>query len=154
MCRSLGLTSFDLAPTEIKNHDEILSCFAKSAETKSFGREEKISEAKELEKKRQIVRRFDSYDQNPNELNNFNQEENSISSLSPYSSSFSHLYIREQSNSEKSYDDEALNYFKMKGYIQQRPSAVVADKNNLLNAEYILKNFNLIIIKYILNNFM
>ena len=107
MCRSLGLTPFDLAPSEAKNHDQIVSLFAKSAETKSLGREEKISEEKELEKKRQIVRRFDSFNQT-SEDDNTNQEDISISSLSPYSSSFSLLYNRERSNSTKSPDKSNL----------------------------------------------
>ena len=141
MCRSLGLTPFDLAPTELKTRRKL---FAKSAETKSVGREEKVSDENELEKKKQIVKQFDNYDSIIEEESN--QEENSISSLSPYSSSFSQLYIRERSISTKSnetsnvfderLDDEAVAYIKIKGYNKQRPSAVVADKNNLLNAEY------------------
>lgn len=146
MCRSLGLTPFDLAPSELRNHHKIVSHFSKTSDTRSVNNVEPISIDRDYEKKRQIIKKFESYDSsNSGELMEVD-EEAICSSMSPYSSSFSQFYLhRENSIASKITDtsnvfderleDEAYEFINSKAYDKQRPSAVYAEKKYLLNAD-------------------
>jgi len=149
VCRSLGLTQFVLAPTEIKNHSKVMDIFSKSSDTKSFGKVERISDEYENEKKKEIVKRFGSYESN-NSNDPIETDEDAHlmhSSFSPYSSSVCQFIkdsnkdntsIASKNNTNVSnllFDDDASVFMNSKAYCKQRPSAAVADKNNLLNAE-------------------
>lgn len=141
----MGLTPFDLAPSELRNHHKILTHFSQSSDTKSIGKVEPISIDREYEKKRQIIKKFESYDStSSNDLMEVDEDMMLCSSLSPYSSSFSQFYFnKENSNSSKltdasnvfdeRFEDEAFELMKICG--KQRPSAMHAERKYLLNAE-------------------
>ncbi len=165
----MGLTEFDLAPTEIKNHSKVIEIFSKSADTKSISKVERISDEYEYEKKKEIIKRFGSYESNHSNDQMETDEDSHFlhSSFSPYSSSMMVSNFIKESNRENTsissktntdisnllFDDDASVFMDAKAYCKQRPSAAVADKNNLLNAEYINKFF-LFFCKFITNSML
>ena len=157
ICRSMGLTPFDLAPSETRSLQKIKTVFQTSAMTRSRGREEPINcHIACSARTRYLLSRLSTSDENSNDLLEMDESEgyhSATSSPGVHHHGVNH-YLKNQSSSsinfpcmtsdhsndtsivESPFDgDDAFRYFNANMFNRPRPSAVLAEKDILLNAE-------------------
>lgn len=176
ICKSLGLTQFDLSPNELAIQNKTLGCMKKSNMTRSRGKEEPVFSQSWSARTRYLLNRLNLSEENGNttELNEADEFDGYCSSPSPSYSSFTsfnlahhmavppctmtnhnnscgnlnmgsisyskHSLLSNNSNntsimSSPFQTDDAYRFFTSNAYNKPRPSAVLAEKDAILNGD-------------------
>lgn len=156
ICKSLGLTQFDLAPTELSAHNKILNGLKASSATRTKGKEEPVFGSHAISARtRLLLNRLNSND--ITDICEVDEAEGySCSPVSPGTHIFGNSYSSNilsksfSSSNNTSFaespflNDDAFKYFSSGAFNRPRPSAVVDEKHAILNAdtEFIRRNFH------------
>ena len=137
ICKSLGLTQFDMAPSELKAHETKIKLIfnAKRRLTTCKGLEEPIKRHVLSPIARYLQQRMASYESN--ELTEIDETDEcstssnqSTSILSKTTSLSPEISIN---NSFNDSNDDSFSYLKLLNFNKPRPSAVSDEKNAILN---------------------
>ena len=143
ICKSLGLTQFDMAPSESKFHDEKIKSFKPTSLTMTKGGEEPLKKHFLSARARYLQQRMESKESN--EIPELEESERYSTSSDPSccihlnSASFSTEISMDDSNTSSSY------FMKSSNFNKPRPSAAFDEKNAILNGntEFSRRNIEL-----------
>jgi len=148
ICKSLGLTQFDIAPSELKLHEGKVKCLKTASVTMSKGNEEPLKKHYMSARARYLQQRMASNDSNEL-IAELDESEGYSTSPNPsiYLKSTSLSTGISMDNSHTDYsNDDSFDYIKMPTLKKPRPSAVFDEKVAILNGntEFSRRNIEII----------